>query len=555
MGPMRRQVMLLPGRSFFVTTESPQQPRWGQPAVAAAIAVEVGRDGGGQAVAAAAMATDFFLPHEEEGPPQGCSGGDGSFSASGGSSSSTGGQEGSGADDLGPDAASLVEGLLRELRCHLVAAGIRLDNPDEAMFKAAWLLQRLETASKDPGTSAKQGSGSKEPSSVEPGPVIAANEGIGRRPVPSPDSEHLSRAARCCAPRVSFGSLLRRRRGASFPSDPLGPTVVQEEVPLEAERPDLEPVAEVPDNVQLDCKEWLKFCKVLKILPLQAEQLFIVLGGEELGSVDLWTMFSVLHATLPPEASEASPERFVCQLLQRFGSLKHAFRMYCSHPERGMIWSEFRALADVACMSENGAFIVWAILVSAEQYFHEESASPAELDALVRSVAEDVFVEQLSFCAVETDTDARHHETDQLCMRLDSVFAGAYATPRPTTAEELFCARNSTPLLWHQLHTLEAIPTPCRQWGTPFATPNGRGAASSRTPQKVLHRAEEVMDETSTLPQPAAGLQVVAEGQPGRRSSRSHPFTPLYQVLGTTRAIWRGAGTWMRKINGQPGFA
>lgn len=493
-------------------------------------------------------ATDH-VRQEEIGALPACSGGDasGGFCSGGGSSSSSGGRSGlSAAEGHAPEAASLVEALLHELRCHLVSAGVRLENPHEAVLKAARMLQQEASAERSHDQDSLVTS-AKEPLVSDPS---SAERGQSRAPAPSPGSG----VALCCGPRLGLRGLLSgRHRGSSC----LGPAVDEAEVVLS--KP--EPAAAIAGNVWLDSKEWLKFCKVLDLSPLQAEQLFIVLGGEELGSVDLWTMFAVLHATVPPEASEASPVRFVSGLLQRFGSLQHAFRAVCSHPERGILWPEFHALADVVSIGDAGALIMWDILVAAEQCLQD---SPVDSDVLDCSVGEDIFIEHLSSCVVDTQTqtEARNHrENDELCLRLESIFAGVSSTPRPASGK-LLCGRDSTPLLWHQLHALEAIPTPCRQWGTPFATPNGRRGASpfpqqchsaSRSPSRTPLR--EAMGETTTLPSAAAGLRRVAEGTPKRRRSLSHTFTQLSQVLGTTRAIWHGAGAWMRRINGQPGVA
>merc|ERR1719506_942269 len=80
-------------------------------------------------------------------------------------------------------------------------------------------------------------------------------------------------------------------------------------------------------GAQLDYDDWQRLCSSLALTTFETDALFTVLGGDDVGNVDLRGMLVVLRATVAPDVSL---ERFVTRLLAHYGSLRCAFEATCA---------------------------------------------------------------------------------------------------------------------------------------------------------------------------------------------------------------------------------
>lgn len=189
-------------------------------------------------------------------------------------------------------------------------------------------------------------------------------------------------------------------------------------------------------RTQLDRADWQRLCSSLDLTPFETDALFTVLGGDDVGKVDLRGMFVVLRATVAPDVSL---ERFVTRLLARYGSLRCAFEAVCAgRPDRMMRWTEFHELAQSLDVNDRNATNLWDVLSAARPDDSWPSTpgfgapTPAESgggtegnaaptpahDDPRKAISEDRFEQQLLVWSPGTALDALR---DQLCDKFGSL--------------------------------------------------------------------------------------------------------------------------------------
>lgn len=201
-----------------------------------------------------------------------------------------------------------------------------------------------------------------------------------------------------------------------------------------------EPESSSSANAQLDRDDWQRFCSCLDLTAFETDALFTVLGGDDVGQVDLRGMLVVLRATVAPDVSL---ERFVTRLLARYGSLRCAFEAACAErSDRIMRWTEFQELAESLDVNDRNARNLWDVLSvsrpedscpstpgkSMTTPAGSATATPAGSVAPTpthanrcRGITEDRFEQQLLVWAPGTAIDALR---DQLCEKFGSLAQG-----------------------------------------------------------------------------------------------------------------------------------
>jgi len=324
-------------------------------------------------------------------------------------------------------ACESLEALLWELRCRLVASGIQLQDQRQALRKALRLaqkhrastleraalqVQRLRQGRRGPGSLLCRGSGGSPL-----GAAIPRFRGLGMQMV-----------GRAAAPAATGAAEVTSEQAETEAPAAETCTALALVSPAGAEG--------VCPTVHLDRSEWLHFCSRINLTELEAAQLFMALGGEESGAVDLCSMFATLRCHVAPDVSL---ERFATRVLARYDSPREAFTAFCSSPKRVMHWQEFRALAEALDVNERNASSLWDVLSSeGKQYAGEESdgdegeaAKAGDIGEAIEScnpaIAEDIFVRQLQVWAPDTALAALGH---QLCERFGDLARGRHAMQR-----------------------------------------------------------------------------------------------------------------------------
>lgn len=107
----------------------------------------------------------------------------------------------------------------------------------------------------------------------------------------------------------------------------------------------------------LDHDGWCRLCQRLGMLSQESELLFNVLGGKEVGWINMYIMFAIVHNTVCPDDSM---ERFSRRLAARYDSPEDAFRAFCTPGEPGMCWVGFCGLANSLNVDRQTASRLWS---------------------------------------------------------------------------------------------------------------------------------------------------------------------------------------------------
>lgn len=210
-----------------------------------------------------------------------------------------------------------------------------------------------------------------------------------------------------------------------------------EETKLEAsggEFPNLgalvEDVAQPSRARHIDRKHWLRLCTELDLPPIEADRLFIILGGEEEGEVDVDRMFEALRALLAPDVCL---ERFAAKVLSAHASVDDALESVCPTGAEEIHWSEFHVLCAALDVNDHNASRLWRVLCEAQDRVvlpdlalttlrdqePSELTSPKALDvAKTLVVTKVVFVRQLEDWAPDT---ALGMLRSQICDRYETL--------------------------------------------------------------------------------------------------------------------------------------
>jgi hypothetical protein len=282
------------------------------------------------------------------------------------------------------------EALLWELRCHLLSMGIQPRCTAQAIRKAVDLVQLHP-----------------EKSTAAEYRIHKATQGIRRM---RQRRRRQSCGARYVATAVGADDIL-----STSEQDPSGST-------------------------HLDREDWQRFGSCLNLTAFETDALFTVLGGDDVGKVDLRGMLVVLRATVAPDVSL---ERFVTRVIAKYGSLRCAFEAVCAErQDRLMRWPEFRDLAESLDVNDRNATNLWDVLSATKP---EDSLPGTPAAALLapsggdvkmpcgsnmkndlgedsgRGISEDLFEQQLLVWAPGTALDALR---DQICEKFGSLAQG-----------------------------------------------------------------------------------------------------------------------------------
>mmetsp|Transcript_105214 Transcript_105214/g.166091 ORF Transcript_105214/g.166091 Transcript_105214/m.166091 type:complete len:928 (+) Transcript_105214:43-2826(+) len=288
------------------------------------------------------------------------------------------------------------EALLWELRCHLLSMGIQPRCTEQAIRKAVDLVQ------------------------LHPEKSTAAEYRI-QRTTQSVKRMRQRRRRRSCGARYVASAV-----GAISNADTT-------DVGWSSEH-------ESSGNTQLDRDDWHRFGSCLDLTAFETDALFTVLGGDDVGKVDLRGMLVVLRATVAPDVSL---ERFVTRVLAKYGSLRCAFEAVCAErQDRLMRWPEFRNLAASLDVNDRNATNLWDVLSAMKpedswpgspvahtptptsvgaSLPHRIHAKSDAGDDSRRGISEDLFEQQLLVWAPGTALDALR---DQICEKFGSLAQG-----------------------------------------------------------------------------------------------------------------------------------
>lgn len=183
-------------------------------------------------------------------------------------------------------------------------------------------------------------------------------------------------------------------------------------------------------TVRLDRPEWQKFCASLSLEELEADLLFSLFGGYEVGAVDLRSMFEMLREIIAPEVSL---ERFARRVLARYDSAQDAFNAFCCYPEKRMRWQDFHALAKEVGVSGRNAVLLWDTIALSQSSAQEpeipalgmiadsEEKERAHSEPAEALVGEDAFMRNIVMWAPDTALTALR---DQLLERFGDLGCG-----------------------------------------------------------------------------------------------------------------------------------
>lgn len=416
--------------------------------------------------------------------------------------------------------------LLWELRCRLVAAEIHPSDPHTAVTGAFTLAE------------------------VQPGPDVSSSREVGSSGRPSQQES-----------RTRTRHLGRRRR------------------PPCLDLVEGEPSTAPSRHFCLNHAGWSRLCQRLGMPSQESELLFNLLGGKEVGWVDMYSMLATVRNSGYPDGSM---ERFARRLAARYDSPEDAFNAFCKTGEPGMRWAGFCGLAHALRVDRRSAFRLWsAITLEVAGSASESGAAVEDLDtpnfgclaeprpafAGGRPMADHV-VDQVTFVRhmlLGTPHAALGAMQEQLCLRFGDLSRGRAALEKQGLDQAtILTPQTLQSALWmlgirccdtaHALRAVLLARDDLARGGYAkldelFAAmhdlPKGkcerrddtlsfwqqlRGVATSSpacTPLSSVSNHASVRESAAPLAEAPAGQR----GRRRRRFLRSNPFTPLLAVV------------------------
>jgi len=195
----------------------------------------------------------------------------------------------------------------------------------------------------------------------------------------------------------------------------------------------------------LDHAHWSRLCQRLGMPCQESELLFNLLGGKEVGWVNMYSMLATVRNSVCPDVSL---ERFARRLAARYDSPEEAFSAFCTPGEPRMCWAGFCSLAHALRVDRQNASRIWSAITlealavpvseseaAVEDFNTPNFGCPAEpKPAFVggRLMADQV-VDQVTFVRhmlLGTPHAALFALQEQLCLRFGDLSLGRAALER-----------------------------------------------------------------------------------------------------------------------------